>query len=465
MTDGKWKMKPSHDFADWCEAHAYVECKLAHRVVPFNLYPCQRRVADLLEARQWLWILKARRLGLTWLLAAYATWLLTEHENRTILVLNQSKDYAQDFLERMRLILQHLPEDMRPKATRDNKQQMSFDNGGSVRSLACTRRAIRSISADLVIFDEAAYMDLLKDARKAAQPAVEMGGGQVVALSTSSGPSGEFYDIWNQAADGKARYTPVFLDWRQLRRRDDKWYEQEARENLSDPLYMKREYPSSAEEAFESAEGRCFPLFIRSEKFIHARAIEPRWTKYRGIDFGGVDPFVCLWGAEIPGDGPGLTVDPSCTNLIREMLAYSYDSAGVPGAKDNHACDALRYLVSSPPITGHVHIYREFYLPNSAALGYSLGELQDKIDLMTGDEQIRKTFADAARPDMIEQMNRLWPTQRYRHLHGNSISQILQGLNYVNGLIVGTAKNRPPEPPPKRKVIGLPDTIRKRGLY
>jgi phage FluMu gp28-like protein len=169
-------------FTDWCEAYARVEDKRSHRAIPFRLYECQKRVAWQLEAKHWLWILKARRLGLTWLLAAYAVYLMTEKENQTIVVLNQTREYAQDFLERMRLILDHLPDDKRPERKVDNKAQLTFKNGGSVRSVACTRRAIRSLSADLVIFDEAAYMDLLKDARKAAQPAVELGDGQVVAI-------------------------------------------------------------------------------------------------------------------------------------------------------------------------------------------------------------------------------------------------------------------------------------------
>ena len=463
------KSVPSR-FAAWCESHAYVECKIKHRHVPFKLYPCQQRIAGLLEQKKWLWILKARRLGLTWLLAAYATWLLTEHENRTVLVLNQSKDYAQDFLDRMRSILEHIPAELLPKTLRDNKTQLSFDNGCSVRSLACTRRAIRSISADLVVFDEAAYMDLLKDARKAAQPAVEMGGGQVVAISTSGGPSGEFYDIWNEASSGKTRYTPVFLDWKELKSRDAKWYDREARENQSDPLYMKREYPSSAEEAFESAEGRVYPLFIRSEKFIQPRAVEPLWTRYRAIDFGGIDPFVCLWGAVIPGDGPSLTVDPSCENLIREMLAYSYDAHGAPTDKHNHACDALRYLISTPPIAGHLHIYREMYIPNSAARGMSLDDLRDKILLLSGDENYKATICDAARPDLIAHLSKrdILPSRPYRSLAGNNKQgDIAQGIVYVNQLIVGTAKNTPPrpEPKPQRKVIGLPDHVRARGLY
>src|SRR5580658_8105237 len=96
------------DFIDWCEHCAKVEDKATHRNIAFNLYPCQKVVATLLLEKKWLWILKARRLGLTWLLAAYSAWLITQKENRLIVVLNQNKEYACDFLDRVRTILDNL---------------------------------------------------------------------------------------------------------------------------------------------------------------------------------------------------------------------------------------------------------------------------------------------------------------------------------------------------------------------
>src|SRR5579871_6693682 len=47
--------------------------------VPFRLWPTQRRVATLLQQRRLLAILKARQLGLTWLVLAFALWLLLFH--------------------------------------------------------------------------------------------------------------------------------------------------------------------------------------------------------------------------------------------------------------------------------------------------------------------------------------------------------------------------------------------------
>lgn len=447
------------DFVYWCEQYVWVEDKDSHDAIRLQLYDCQKRVAEHLVAKDWLWILKARRLGLTWLLAAYSVWLISSHDNRTIVVLNQTKEYAQDFLDRCRFIQDRLPLWQQTRRVADSKTRIDFDRGGWIRSVACTKRSIHSVAADLVIFDEAAYMDLLNSARMAAQPAVEIGHGQIVGISTSAGPSGDFYDVWDAASTGKNKYKPIFLHWREHPKRDDAWYEKEKTENAADPLYMKRQYPATAEEAFESAEGRVFPLFVRSPRFITQLAVGDEsaksWKRYRAIDWGGADPFVCLWGAIVPGDGPGLTVDPSCPNLIRELLGYSYDK-GKPQETENHAVDALRYMVTSPGMNGlhgHLHIYRELYEPNSAAKGFGIDDMARRIASASGTEKFDCTVADRSRPDNIRTYFNLGlACQGQRHLGGMGVGEIEQGIVQMNALIVAWAKQKSVAIPEQRPV-------------
>ena len=262
---GPGKKESAFDgFKYWCATYCLIEDKETHQAVAFKWYKCQGETAKMLCSGKWLWILKARRLGFTWLLVAYATWLTTFFLNRDVCVLNQDMEYAQDFLERVRFIQDRMPDWMRPQRTTDNKSRITMKANGrgcEIRSFACTKRALRSIAADVVIFDEAAFMDLLRAAKHAAMPAVETGKGMVVGLSTSAGPSGEFYETYGQAASGKGKFASVFYDWTHRPGRTKAWYKQEKEDNEADPLFMKREYPATPEEAFESAEGRVYPLF------------------------------------------------------------------------------------------------------------------------------------------------------------------------------------------------------------
>ena len=402
----------------------------------------------MLVKKDSLWIVKARRLGLTWLLAAYAIWLVTFHANRTVLVLNQSAEYSQDFLDRCRFIYESMPVEFKQHIGKDNTTRIHFLNtGGSIRSVAATKRSIRSVSGDLIIFDEAAYFapGMLKKAKGASQPAVEIGKGQVVAISTAAQPGDEFHKFWEEANRPGSKYRPVFLHWKEHPDRTDEWYAKEKADNESDPLYMKREYPASPEEAFEYAEGRIYPLFVRSGNFVRSVNLEPSWIRYRGIDWGGVDAFVCLWGCVIPGDGAALTIDPSCSNLINEMLAYGYDEHGKPKDENNHAPDALRYLVTTPGsngITGHLHIYRELYIPNSAAKGYGITDLSAAIKTASGVEPIEMTVCDRSRPDSLQQLRNegFVNVKGQKNLRSERIGEIVQGIVHVNSLVVGTSK-------------------------
>jgi hypothetical protein len=52
-----------------------------------------------------------------------------------------------------------------------------------------------------------------------------------------------------------------------------------------------------------------------------------------------------------------LYICSNCTNLIEEIHGYKWDDKAVDGAKEkpvkvaDHACDALRYLIMSRPVT------------------------------------------------------------------------------------------------------------------
>lgn len=477
-----WRCSNGYEgFIYWCRNYVYVEDKETHKAIKFDLWPCQEKVARDLVMGKWLWILKARRLGLTWLLVAFCLWLVTFFSNRQCVVLNQDKEYAKDFLDRVRFIQDELPEWMQVARVNsngkssDNKTKIEFNRNGHgcvIRSVACTLRAIRSLAADVVIFDEAAYQKYLKNARLAAQPAVETGNGQIIGITTSDGPRGDFYETWGQATSGKNRYVPVFLHWKEHPKRDDTWYAKEAAENENDPLYMKREYPATPEEAFESAEGRVYPLFASygepGKKFLVNLDTQPSWKKHRAIDWGGVDPFVCLWGCVVPGDGASLTVDPACANLTRELLAYSRDDNGDPADEHNHACDALRYMVTSNDIRGHLHIYREMYIVNSAAKGFTVADLGNRIIEESTGETFTKTIADRSRPDSILLMNQIGlRTEGHlplKALGGRRAGEIEQGIFRVNALVVATAKGDTASGLPERKVVAS-DFTKGRGFF
>ncbi len=221
---------------------------------------------------------------------------------------------------------------------------------------------------------------------------------------------------------------------------------------------MRHEYPATEEEAWESAAGRCFAFFSHS---IHVRTLEelgyekmlPDWLFFRGIDWGGVDPFVCLFSVLIPGE-PGFSIDPSCVNTIRECKAWSYDEkTRKPKDKDNHAPDAIRYIVTTAHLNeiedgrgvdgrnGHLHIFREIYIVHSAAQGFDIVDLAHLSLHQSENYDYELSVADRSRPDSILAFTRqgLSTQAAVRLLNSDKRSEIEQGIDRVN--LMMCAKN------------------------
>src|SRR5229473_2856486 len=76
----------------------------------FRLWPEQRRVAGLLQANRLVVVLKARQLGLTWLVLAFALWLMLFYPIATVLLFSRRDDEAADLLAvRLRGLYDRLP--------------------------------------------------------------------------------------------------------------------------------------------------------------------------------------------------------------------------------------------------------------------------------------------------------------------------------------------------------------------
>jgi hypothetical protein len=291
---------------------------------------------------------------------------------------------------------------------------------------------------------------------------VETGKGQIVVVTTSSGPAHPFKtDLWD---NDRTKYEAVFYSWKERPGRDDEWYAQESKEHFGDPLYMKREYPNTVEEAFEAHEGRIYPFFTTTGKYDASRYKEGRSVKflpmedengariwpqlYRAIDWGMRDAFVCLFIAHNPLKAPALTVDPYCLNTIREMLTYSYkEGTDLPMDIHNHAPDAIRYAVVQWRLKGHVHIYAEIYIDKAAAKGWSTPKLAMLVREKSEDDKFIDTVADRAGVSDISTFGefgvhcspalKLGIVKAFKLTDGQTNKEVLAGCRLVNNLIVG----------------------------
>lgn len=282
--------------------------------------------------------------------------------------------------------------------------------------------------------------------------------------------SGEFRERWIAAKAGLSPYLPFFSPWHdepsystrlhQVVDKTDyeKWLQSQfkltenqlqwRRDKIAgdfngDEVLFRQEFPATEEEAFQSPEGLVFPTLCERNNNVHYSPdwlVENGFAFYRAIDFGGSDPFVCLWVAHRPGT-PALTIDKAeCPNTWREMTAYGWGKSGRPEDKDDHTCDCVRYAVMHNEFTGHVHVFRELYEPRGAAHGRSVLDQAQTILRRSEDMEVSATVCDRSQPGTIVLLNQqMLPACGNRKPSAVSDrGEKVDGINRLQALIMST---------------------------
>jgi hypothetical protein len=248
-------MRCREGLAHFCDSYCHILATddRSGAWVPFRLWPGQRQVAADLEAHRELVMLKARQLGLTWLVIAFALQRLLFHPIATVLLFSKRDDEARELLDfRLREMFRRLPQWMRTEGLAADTTHKLELPGGS-RALAFSTTGGRSYTATLAVIDEADHVPDLAKMLAAVKPTVDAGG-RLVLLSTAdkSQPGSTFKNVYRAARAGENSYHPVFHGWRAAPWRTDAWYEQQRRTILAqtgalDDLHQ--EYPATDAEA------------------------------------------------------------------------------------------------------------------------------------------------------------------------------------------------------------------------
>jgi hypothetical protein len=202
--------------------------------VPFHLWPQQRRVARLLQDNHLVVVLKARQLGLTWLVLAFALWLLLFYPIATVLLFSRRDDEAADLLAvRLRGMHERLPAWLQASGfLTDNDHEWALVSGS--RALAFPTTAGDSYTATLAVVDEADLCPDLDRLMRAVKPTID-GGGRMILLSRSdkSKPLSPFKRIYLAARQQQNGWLAIFLPWTARPDRDAVWYEAQRRDVLA----------------------------------------------------------------------------------------------------------------------------------------------------------------------------------------------------------------------------------------
>jgi hypothetical protein len=246
---------PSYFIANYCKIYDSNTIQW----VPFQLWPAQKQTLQVIEDNKLVVVLKARQLGLSWLVLGYALHQLLFNPVQTVLLFSRREEESKDLLKnRLRPMYDRLPDWMKlgKKFALDNELEWKLQNNSRVKAFPA--QGGDSYTATLAIVDEADLVPDLDRLLRGTKPTVDQGGKMLlISRADKSNPQSAFKKIYRAAKDQESPWKSVFLPWNARPDRNQEWYETQRKDILDrtgseDTLH--EQYPATDVEALKPRE-------------------------------------------------------------------------------------------------------------------------------------------------------------------------------------------------------------------
>ena len=206
-------------------AETYVKViSLDRGLVPFNLYPYQKRMFEHFNNNRFNIVLACRQSGKSISSVAYILWYACFHAEKTIAVLANKGATSREMLGRITLMLENLPFFLQPGCKTLNKGSIDFSNNSRIIAASTSGSSIRGMSVNLLYLDEFAFVERASEFYTSTYPVVSAGKDtKVIITSTANGIGNIYHKIWEGANQGINEYKPFRVDWWDVPGRDEKW--------------------------------------------------------------------------------------------------------------------------------------------------------------------------------------------------------------------------------------------------
>lgn len=201
-------------------------------------------------------ILKARQIGMTWLMAGYALWQALFHEGANVVLMSKGEPQAAETLDYCRFIHSQLPSFLQLELGPDQAALIGFPSVFSkIRALAAVASAgIGFGGASLIVADEWDLWDEQDKVRRnyaEIKPMIDKSGQMIILSAVNKYEEDtKFKELYIQATHSENNFHPLFFPYDVLDYRDEAWYENEKREY--DQWEIEGRYPKTEQEALSA---------------------------------------------------------------------------------------------------------------------------------------------------------------------------------------------------------------------
>ena len=206
-------------------AEKYVKViSLDQGLVPFKLYPYQKKMFSQFNSERYNIVLACRQSGKSISACAYLLWFALFKPEQTVAVLANKGATAREMLGRITLMLENIPFFLQPGCKALNKGSLEFSNNSRILAAATSGSSIRGMSVNLLYLDEFAFVERASEFYTSTYPVVSAGKNtKIIITSTANGIGNMFYNIWQGAEQGVNEFSSFRVDWWDVPGRDEQW--------------------------------------------------------------------------------------------------------------------------------------------------------------------------------------------------------------------------------------------------
>jgi len=157
---------------------------------------------------------KSRQMHFTSLVSSYAAWFAATQHNKNIVIVCPTTSQASEFLNKTKATLQnYFGESWKKNIVQNTKRYITLKNGSTIESIGSSISAGRGKMLDLLIFDEAAYVEHIDTIWMAAGIALKHEEGKCIMYSSVNYEDDFFLTTYYNAKKKENNFVPVKRIW------------------------------------------------------------------------------------------------------------------------------------------------------------------------------------------------------------------------------------------------------------
>lgn len=217
-------IKCSQDVVYFIENYVKI-INLDEGLVPFNMYPFQQDMANMITDNRFSVIKTCRQAGKTTTSAAVILWHVLFNESYTIAILANKLSTAREILSRVQRAYENLPMWLQQGVIVWNKTSIELENGSQIIASSTASSAIRGYSINFLYLDEFAFVprNIQDDFFTSVYPTIISGTNTKVVITSTPNGFDLFYKIWINSVENRNEYSNFMVNWWDVPGRDEEW--------------------------------------------------------------------------------------------------------------------------------------------------------------------------------------------------------------------------------------------------